>query len=385
VLEAGIQKTLLERAGGNPLYAEEFARLLGERGQTEDLRLPETIQGLIAARIDGLPPDEKTLLQNAAVLGKVFWLGAARELARLEKRAAEEQLHALERKEFVRRERRASVTGEIEYAFRHLLVRDVAYGQIPRGTRAEKHRLAARWIEALGRPEDHAELLAHHYVAALELAEAAGVPTADLTEPARLALKEAGDRAFALNAFPVAGRSYSRALELWAEDSADRPELLFRRAHALSLSGGRKAGTSARGSQGRFGRSRERAAGRAGRRTSRGVLVVYPFSDLAWVAAALNRVDEVKHAVDRARPATRWADVARAILEGRYDEAADTYCEIGSVDDEAHARLRAANELVREGRRAEADAQLQKALAFYRSVGATSYLREAESLLAASA
>ena len=86
-------------------------------------------------------------------------------------------LHALERKEFVRRERASTVEGDREYAFRHLLVRDVAYGQIPRADRAEKHLLAARWIEQLGRREDHAEMLAHHYLQALELTEAAGGST----------------------------------------------------------------------------------------------------------------------------------------------------------------------------------------------------------------
>ena len=72
--------------------------------------------------------------------------------------------------------------GETEYAFLHLLVRDVAYGQIPRGTRADKHRAAADWIGSLGgeRLEDRAELLAHHYLSALELTRAAGLDTTDL-------------------------------------------------------------------------------------------------------------------------------------------------------------------------------------------------------------
>jgi predicted ATPase len=186
VLAAEVQQTLLERAGGNPLYAEEFVRMLSERGEDE-LPVPETVQGLIAARLDGLSPEEKALLQAVSVLGKVFWLGAATELAEIERWSAEERLHSLERKEFLRRERRSSVAGEVEYAFRHLLVRDVAYGQIPRGVRADKHRVAARWIESLGRPEDHAEMLAHHYLLALELSRAAGQPTADIAEAAPIA------------------------------------------------------------------------------------------------------------------------------------------------------------------------------------------------------
>ena len=161
VLAAETQQALLERAGGNPLYAEQFARLYVERGSIDDLPLPEGVQGLIAARVDSLPADEKALLQDAAVMGKVFWSGALSVDG-----AILERLHALERKEFIRRERRSSVTGQDEFAFRHALVRDVAYGQIPRAERAAKHVGAAGWIEGLGRPQDHAELLAGHYLAA---------------------------------------------------------------------------------------------------------------------------------------------------------------------------------------------------------------------------
>src|SRR5207249_8746628 len=200
VLPADQQADLLARAGGNPLYAEQFARMLVERG-SEEIPMPETVQGIIAARLDALPGEEKALLQAAAVLGKLFWLGAVCSVGDVERQAAERRLHALERKEFVRRERRPSVAGELEYAFRHLLVRDVAYGQIPRAARAQQHRLAAEWVDSLGRSQDHAEMLAHHYLSALELTRAAGQETVALEAPARLALREAGDRARALNAF----------------------------------------------------------------------------------------------------------------------------------------------------------------------------------------
>ena len=105
-------------------------------------------------------------------------------------------LHSLVRKEFVRRERRSSVGGQDEYVFRHVLVRDVAYGQIPRAERAEKHLRAAEWIESLSeRGEDLADLLAHHYVSALEYgAEGLG-------ERAARALREAGDRSTELNSY----------------------------------------------------------------------------------------------------------------------------------------------------------------------------------------
>jgi hypothetical protein len=119
------------------------------------------------------------------------------------------------------------VAGEAEYAFAHVLIRDVAYGQIPRRARADKHRRAAEWIEALGRSDDHAEMLAHHYLSALELARAAGGDTDALEESARIALRNAGDRAFALNAYAAAARHYRDALELWPPDDRERPFLLF--------------------------------------------------------------------------------------------------------------------------------------------------------------
>jgi class 3 adenylate cyclase/tetratricopeptide (TPR) repeat protein len=228
VLPAELQRTLLERAGGNPLYAEQFARLMLETNGSGGLSLPENVQGIIAARLDGLPPEEKQLLQDAAVMGKVFWVGAVCAIGERDRSAAVDALHSLERKEFVRRERRSTVGDEQEFAFRHLLVRDVAYGQIPRGVRAKGHERAAEWIESLGRLEDHAEMLAHHYLEALRLRRAAGRPASpQLAEHARRAARGAGDRALALEAFPVAARFFEAALELWPEDDADRPVLLL--------------------------------------------------------------------------------------------------------------------------------------------------------------
>ena len=119
------------------------------------------------------PPSEKALVQDAAVIGKVFWTSALAALAEGGRWTLEEALHVLERKQFVRRERRSSVGGETQYAFLHLVIRDVAYGQIPRAERGEKHRLAAEWIQSLtpDRTEDRAEMLAHHFLAALELSD----------------------------------------------------------------------------------------------------------------------------------------------------------------------------------------------------------------------
>ena len=231
VLPAATQGALLDRAEGNPLYAEQFAQLYLERGSASELPLPETLQGIVAARLDGLATDEKAALQDAAVIGKVFWAGGLR----MDADQSSPLLHSLERKGFLTRQRRSSVEGESEWAFSHMLLRDVAYSQIPRAERAAKHRAAAEWIESLGRTEDYAELLAHHWRSALELAEASGQDGAELVDPARRALRVAGARAFSVNAYPAAAAYYGDALALWPEDDTERPQLLYRWADALYL------------------------------------------------------------------------------------------------------------------------------------------------------
>jgi class 3 adenylate cyclase/tetratricopeptide (TPR) repeat protein len=229
-LEPAEQRALLARAGGNPLYAEEYVRMLMQHSAGGDLPLPNSVQGIVAARLDTLPAEEKALVQDAAVVGKVFWPGALAAVSGLDRKAVEEALRTLDGKEFVRRERRSSVAGETAYVFRHVLLRDVAYSQIPRAQRAARHRLAAEWIESLaaGRPEDVADMVAHHYRSALQFAPVGAPETPDLAERARLAFRDAGDRAAALNALPSAARYYESALELWPEHDPERPGLLLR-------------------------------------------------------------------------------------------------------------------------------------------------------------
>jgi class 3 adenylate cyclase/tetratricopeptide (TPR) repeat protein len=229
------REALLERIGGNPFFAEQYVRMLGEEGATG--ALPESVQGVIAARLDALPRDEKELLQEAAVQGKVFWAGGVSSARRMPVADADRALRALERKDFVRRERTSSVAGDTQYAFRHVLLRDVTYAQIPRRERGEKHRRAAEWIESLGRPDDHAELLAYHYLQALELARAAGQDDPELTDRAVAALRAAGERALALSAFASVGEFVAEALALIPADDPRRPRLLVVQADAASRSG----------------------------------------------------------------------------------------------------------------------------------------------------
>ena len=116
VLPAETQRALLERAGGNPLYAEEFVRLLADRdllsGTLDDVQLPDSVQALIAARLDTLSPERKSLLQDASVMGKLFWAGAVAEMGERDPREVELALHELARKELVRPARTSSMEGE---------------------------------------------------------------------------------------------------------------------------------------------------------------------------------------------------------------------------------------------------------------------------------
>ena len=241
VLTPELQQAILERAGGNPLYAEEFVRLLSDRGLAPDeMTLPESVQALIAARLDTLPAERKSMLQDAAVIGKVFWASAVAEMGGLDAGEVELALHELARKELVRPARTSSMEGESEYSFWHLLVRDVAYSQIPRAQRSRRHRAAAEWIErkAGERVEDLAEVLAHHYLQALELAEAGGDTdeVERLRTPARRFLALAGERALGLDTAQAEAR-LARALELTPRDDSQHARLRVRWADAAFQAG----------------------------------------------------------------------------------------------------------------------------------------------------
>src|SRR4029077_887964 len=131
----------------------------------------------------------------------VFWPGALAAIGEADPATIDARLHELTRSELVRHSRESSVGDQEEYAFSHALIRDVAYGQIPREPRAGKHVAAAGWIEALAgeRVSDKAEVLAHHYDRALELVRSAGrTDVADLEEAARRYWVMAGDRQMGL-------------------------------------------------------------------------------------------------------------------------------------------------------------------------------------------
>jgi class 3 adenylate cyclase/CRP-like cAMP-binding protein len=218
-------RPLLERAEGNPFYAQELLRMVIESGSLvrEDgswalarplpATLPDTVQGVIASRIDMLPISEKRVLQDAAVVGRIFWPGT---LERLGSSDVQRTIDSLVEKGLVWQREASVVEGERELIFNHVLTRDVAYGSIPKSRRPAAHAEALSWIEekTAGRDEEFAEVLAFH-------AERAGDPG----KTARYAML-AGHRSRRLFATQEAIQRYDRALE--AAEGSPGP-----RAHAL--------------------------------------------------------------------------------------------------------------------------------------------------------
>ena len=249
VLPAETQQALLERADGNPLYAEEFVRMLNDRGMLhgrgelddashDSIPVPETVQALIGSRLDVLSDDESRAIEDASVVGKVFWEGALNAMGGSDDvRGALRQLVA---REWIRPVRNSSVEREQEYAFWHALTRDVAYGRIPRAARAKKHQTVAEWIESSAgdRASDHAELLAHHYVSALEAAEAGGeTKTEELRSEVIRTLVMAGDRASRLDA-ARAYEYYQHALDAMDPNDPARPGVLIAAGDAMGAAAG---------------------------------------------------------------------------------------------------------------------------------------------------
>ena len=189
-----LKRTIVDRSEGNPLFVEEIIRKLIDDGvlrATEAARwevalpvaaveLPRSIQGLIAARLDGLPEDEKALLQDAAVVGRVFWVGAVAELTERTTQEVRNALGRLRVKELVFPHEPSSFSDEHEFSFHHLLIRDGAYDSLPKTLRADKHARVARWAEqrAGDRAEEIAQLIAAHLLEAIryfdELGETGG-------------------------------------------------------------------------------------------------------------------------------------------------------------------------------------------------------------------
>jgi class 3 adenylate cyclase len=174
-LPAVVREFLIERAEGNPFFVEELAGSLIDRGVLtnrdgrweaaelpERLTTPDSVRGVLAARIDLLPAREKGALQAAAVIGRAFWEGAVRELI-----GDDADFALLEERDFIRRHPESRLPGDREHAFKHALTREVAYATLPKATRAQLHAAFAQWLERLEGRDELAPLLAHHYAEAV--------------------------------------------------------------------------------------------------------------------------------------------------------------------------------------------------------------------------
>jgi class 3 adenylate cyclase len=252
-LPANLRTVVSERAEGNPFFVEELLATLIDHellrrenggwtlGQLPpDFNVPDSVQAVLAARIDLLDPAEKEALQAASVIGRVFWSGPVYELVQ-----GEPDLRVLEERDFVRRRTGSSMAGEREYAIKHTLTREVAYESLPRARRARLHAAFARWLERTGDArEELAPLLAHHYAEAVrpedaDLAwEGADAEAAELRRHAVSWLRRAGERATSRYELEDAIALFRRALEL-EDDQAALAELwhALGRAHALRFDG----------------------------------------------------------------------------------------------------------------------------------------------------
>jgi class 3 adenylate cyclase/tetratricopeptide (TPR) repeat protein len=205
--------SLIEKTGGNPLFIEETIRMLVEQdGAGAAERIPDTVQALIAARIDRLPAEHRTLLRRAAVVGRTFWAGAMAQLS--PDLDVEPIIEDLLLRDFLIQENRSSISGETAYRFKHVLIREVACGGLSKSERADHHKRFAAWLkERAG--EELLEVRAYHLDhAATLVAELEGAAPAELAAEAAAALEEAGRRAFAREANSAARRLFLSALEL---------------------------------------------------------------------------------------------------------------------------------------------------------------------------
>jgi class 3 adenylate cyclase/tetratricopeptide (TPR) repeat protein len=225
--------SLAERSGGNPLFAETIAQRIVEQGDLREAELPDTVQGLLAARIDSLEPAERELVTHASVLGRTFWESALEPAAARAGVELEPVLRGLRTKDIIVLGERTAQGEERELAFKHVLIRDVAYGMLPKAVRARKHAEVGAFIEdRAGEREGIAAVLADHYGLAAGLATEARF---DASEIARLRGKarrfgeSAGDTSAALFSNAEALDYYQAAEAFAGDDAAARVRIVEKR------------------------------------------------------------------------------------------------------------------------------------------------------------
>jgi predicted ATPase len=246
-----LRARILERAEGVPLYAIETVRMLLDRGlleregdqyrvsgPIESLDVPETLHALIAARLDGLEPTERRLLQDAAVLGRTFSTPAVAAVSGLPEHEIAPLLAGLVRKEILALEVDPRSPERGQYAFLQDLIRRVAYETLGRRERKARHLAAAASLEQAFGPAKHeiVEVLAAHYLAAFEFAPDDTDAAAIKTSACRMLIR-AGERAASLAASEEAERYFSQAADLTDEPLAEAD--LRERAGEMAAAAGR--------------------------------------------------------------------------------------------------------------------------------------------------
>ena len=216
-------ETLATSSDGNPLFIEELTASLAERSTRDATQLPGSIRGIVAARLDALPPPEREVLLDASVVGKVFWRGALERL-RPDREDLPGLLGSLERRDLIRREASSRIKGDQQFTFKHGLIREVAYLTLPREERRRCHETTASYLEDVGlRAGDADATLAYHWREAGDASKALRY---------LLAAADAAGRGWAKGR---ASTLYAQALELVPEEHADmRREITRKRAVAAA-------------------------------------------------------------------------------------------------------------------------------------------------------
>ena len=227
-----VRMRLLEKTEGNPLFVEETVRMLLEEGIDGSDRIPDTLQALIGARIDRLPAGEKVLLQRGSVMGRTFFAGALDYLSpEYDADELDDMLDDLLLRDFITRQERSTISGETAYRFKHVLIREVAYGGLSKSSRAEYHTRFAEWLREKA-DKELLEIRAYHLDQATILyAELDGKAPEELAKTAAKALQAAGKRALARESNLSARKLLLRALEL--EPTLERRYLAARAASQL--------------------------------------------------------------------------------------------------------------------------------------------------------
>ena len=226
-----LAQQVAERSGGNPLFAEEIVNRIREEGASGTQALPETVHSVLAARLDSLPRPERRVLQHASVVGHTFWEGSLAGLESEERVDLTTALAALQEKDLIVPSPGSRLAGEREYAFKHVLIRDVAYSTLPKAVRAGKHAEVGAFIEerSADRSEGVVAMVAEHYGRAAALAESADLEPTELERidaRALEALESAGDGSAALYSNQEALAHYEMALSLQRQlDPATRARI----------------------------------------------------------------------------------------------------------------------------------------------------------------